>query len=60
MLEDTKGYHLNRMLAQLEQCGDLADTDWQEKHPAEIDAAEQRTGRRWTRWHRGWTRPMSR
>lgn len=39
MLEDSKAYHLNRILAQLDDCANITDTDWQERNPAEIDAA---------------------
>jgi hypothetical protein len=38
MLEDTQDYHLNRIMAQLEENGDYADLGWQAKNGAAQDA----------------------
>jgi hypothetical protein len=42
MLEDGQDYHLNRILAQLEENGDLADIDWIRTNPDVADEAYAR------------------
>lgn len=42
MLEDGQDFHLNRLLAILEENGDHADIDWQGKHPDDVEAAYAR------------------